>query len=843
MLDSLHDMLLKYVNDPSDPNLNYQIGREYERIGHTAAAISYLLRAAERTKDRLMAYECLIRIANCFDRQGNRPNTTRDMYRAAIAWMPERPEAYYLMAKKQENEGNNSESYMYASLGHEMEIKQKNLKDLDVGFIPEWGLPFTKTRSGWWIGKTNQTRRELQDLIDHYYKDMDKYHQDLLEQRVIYVGSGPANVVFTPYFKKDHENLRHKFPGSEKIERNYAQVYQDIFILSILNGKRNGTFLEVGGCDPYWGNNTATLEQDFSWRGVSIELNDKYAESYRNARPRTVLYNQDAITTDYKSLLRNHFEDKVIDYLQMDIDPPVNTFNCLRQIPFDEYKFRVITYEHDYSADMTREIRDKAREYLKSKGYLLVVDDVSPDGFWNFEDWWVHPDLVDPDLLKKMMCVTGKTKNIGNYILSKPNEEVIMMNSTKQDSKDIIIEAHQKYDSQLCWGWCSLDKSGAFVDYIDDVCSRVENPVCVEIGVFGGKSVLPVALELKRHNKGKLYAIDPWTSEEAGKGYENLGEQYTYWTNVDLQKMYEFFMNLLKEYDVENYVDVIKTTSDDAPIIEDIDFLYIDGQHTDQAHRDVMKFATRVKLDGYCVVDDVSWGEVKDVPNMLDALGFTHIHYLDTAYVYKRKNIVDFTKDETNIFKINTSLAKRAFVVDNFYKDPMAIREFAQRQEYVEGGLGRGFIGRRTVYQFLFPGIKQSFESIMQKKITAWKEHGMNGRFQLNIGGEQLVYHCDSQKYAAMIYLTPNAPPRCGTSTFMHKKTRVYHNSDPRLNEVFYGIKTTMDRTPYDKVDSFGNIFNRLVIFDAGCIHAATDYFGADMEDGRLWHMFFFDAE
>jgi hypothetical protein len=348
---------------------------------------------------------------------------------------------------------------------------------------------------------------------------------------------------------------------------------------------------------------------------------------------------------------------------------------------------------------------------------------------------------------------------------------------------------------------------------------------------------------LKRHNKGKLYAIDPWTSEEAGKGYENLGEEYTYWTNVDLQKMYEFFMNLLKEYDVENYVDVIKTTSDDAPIIEDIDFLYIDGQHTDQAHRDVMKFATRVKLDGYCVVDDVSWGEVKDVPNMLDALGFTHIHYLDTAYVYKRKNIVDFTKDETNIFKINTSLAKRAFVVDNFYKDPMAIREFAQRQEYVEGGLGRGFIGRRTVYQFLFPGIKQSFESIMQKKITAWKEHGMNGRFQLNIGGEQLVYHCDSQKYAAMIYLTPNAPPRCGTSTFMHKKTRVYHNSDPRLNEVFYGIKTTMDRTPYDKVDSFGNIFNRLVIFDAGCIHAATDYFGADMEDGRLWHMFFFDAE
>lgn len=194
-------------------------------------------------------------------------------------------------------------------------------------------------------------------------------------------------------------------------------------------------------------------------------------------------------------------------------------------------------------------------------------------------------------------------------------------------------------------------------------------------------------------------------------------------------------------------------------------------------------------------------------------------------------------------FRINTNTAKRAFIVDNFYEDPIAIRKFAQEQEYVDGGFGRGFIGKRTVRQFLFPGIKESFESIMQKKITKWEEHGMNGRFQINIAGEPVVYHCDSQNYAAMIYLTPDAPPGCGTSTFMHKKTRTYHNSQPGINEVFYNIKTTLDRNPYDKVDSFGNIFNRLVIFDAGCIHAASEYFGADMEDGRLWHMFFFDAE
>jgi hypothetical protein len=194
------------------------------------------------------------------------------------------------------------------------------------------------------------------------------------------------------------------------------------------------------------------------------------------------------------------------------------------------------------------------------------------------------------------------------------------------------------------------------------------------------------------------------------------------------------------------------------------------------------------------------------------------------------------------MFNVNKGMNKRAFIVDNFYSDPLDIRAFAQQQEYVEGGFGRGFIGRRSIKQFLFPEVKKTFESILNMKITKWEEYGMNGRFQLNTAGEPVVYHCDSQRFAAMIFLTPDAPPSCGTSTFMHKNTRVHHNSSPRINEVFYG-SNHLDGTPFERVDKFGNIFNRLVIFDGGCIHAASEYFGITMDDARLWHMFFFDAE
>jgi len=835
----LNTLLGQYVFDSENPIINYKLGLEYEKIGQTAAAISYFLRASERTKDKLLTYECIIRIGNCFDRQQDRNFTVKSMYRLAITVMPNRPEAYYLMAKYFDFEKNYSESYLFCKLAFN-NCAEKSYSDLNVGYPGMWAVYYQYAIASWWCGKNIESRKIYQKLINDHWSVMDDIHKQAVETNIRIYGSGPRSHSVKHYTKDKYKNLRYKFPGSQNIEKNFSQVYQDMFVISMLDGKRDGTFLEIGSADGIDLNNTYLLEKDFGWKGICIEYDEKFIDNLKAVRTSKILH-QDALQIDYESLLKENFNSDVIDYLQLDIDPSINTYQCLLKIPFDKFKFRVITYEHDYYADVNRKIRDMSRDYLRSKGYVLAVNDISPDDTFSFEDWWIHPDYVDQNIKNKMMNVKKEFNQVEEYFLT--SQEDVQM--TKDDTKQMIVEAHQKYDDQLCWGWCSLDKSGCFIDYIDDICNRVENPVCVEVGVFGGKSILPVALELKRHKKGKLYAIDPWKNDEAGKGYESEPAHYQYWTTINLEYMYNFFLGLLEEYEVKDYVEVLRMTSDDAPGIDDIDFLFIDGQHTDQAVKDALKYATKVKLNGYCVVDDVTWGSVGRVPEILNQLGFFHIHTVDShAMIFRRTNIVNFLKEEENIFNINTvGMAKRAFVVDNFYTNPMAIRKFAQAQEYVQGGLGRGFIGKRSVQQFLFPGIKETFEAIMGKKITAWREHGMNGRFQLNIGGEQLVYHCDSQKYAAMIYLTPNAPPSCGTSTFMHKKSGVHHNSDPRINEVFVGIKTTMDRTPYENVDKFGNIFNRLVIFDGGCIHAASDYFGADMEDGRLWHMFFFDAE
>jgi len=214
---------------------------------------------------------------------------------------------------------------------------------------------------------------------------------------------------------------------------------------------------------------------------------------------------------------------------------------------------------------------------------------------------------------------------------------------------------------------------------------------------------------------------------------------------------------------------------------------------------------------------------------------------MEKWFVQESTPVVQENRPSTNNLSVNSEyrLSKRAIIVDNFYTDPYAVREFAMNLEFFDDP---GYIGRRTRSQHLFPGIKEAFEDLLQEKITAWEEHGMNGRFQHNWSGEKLVYHCDDQKWAAMIYLTPDAPPQTGTSTYRHRETKVHHNKHPDIMKCF-NQKTFLDKTPYETVDVFGNIFNRLVLFDGGCIHAASEYFGSCLEDCRLWHMFFFDTE
>ena len=91
------------------------------------------------------------------------------------------------------------------------------------------------------------------------------------------------------------------------------------------DGKDNGTFIEIGGGQPFIGNNTCLLEEHFEWRGFSIELESEFADMWDGKRPLTKMYKTDAINFDYVSHVDELNLPRHLDYLSIDLEPPAAT--------------------------------------------------------------------------------------------------------------------------------------------------------------------------------------------------------------------------------------------------------------------------------------------------------------------------------------------------------------------------------------------------------------------------------------------------------------------------------------------------------------------------------------
>lgn len=219
-------------------------------------------------------------------------------------------------------------------------------------------------------------------------------------------------------------------------------------------------------------------------------------------------------------------------------------------------------------------------------------------------------------------------------------------------------------------------------------------------------------------------------------------------------------------------------------------------------------------------------------------------HYYDTGTLPKRLYDEALQRVENQVltpklpFYINQrqTQQRRFFIVDNYYQNPDEIRNFALTQVEYEKDL-RWYKGLRSKTVYRPEGMKESFEHIIGEKIHDF-ESGYNGVFQIMMSDDPQVYHFDTQKWAAMIYLTPNAPLESGTRLHRSKINGTRHRDDPDANYAFQG--DFYDSTKFDISDSAANIYNRLVIMDAGCFHSAGPYFGNSPQIGRLTHLFFF---
>jgi len=409
-------LINKFVMDPADPENNFALAIYYNYIGQTASAVSYYIRTAERTDNDLLKYECLIRAARCFEVQGTRAFSVKGLLQHAISLIPTRPEAYYFLSRIHETskgDGDMFACYMLSSIA--LGVCDFNLPELrtDVGYPGRYGLLFEKAVSSWWCGLCEESKNLFKDLLNN--DELDDTHRRAVIQNLKFFNLTHTKEL-TQFNKEKHQKLRVKFTDSDKIEKNYAESYQDIFVLTMLNGKKNGTYLEIGAANPFYGNNTALLEQNYNWKGISLDIEQQFVDAFSKERKNPCLL-KDATLINYDRFLSGLDFSTDIDYLQLDCDPPDVTYKILLSIPFEKYRFATITYEHDYYCDESKSFREKSRKYLESFGYIMVAGDIAPDEWRNYEDWWIHPDLVDKTILSQMLNTDTATKKAENYML------------------------------------------------------------------------------------------------------------------------------------------------------------------------------------------------------------------------------------------------------------------------------------------------------------------------------------------------------------------------------------------------------------------------------------------
>jgi hypothetical protein len=163
-------------------------------------------------------------------------------------------------------------------------------------------------------------------------------------------------------------------------------------------------------------------------------------------------------------------------------------------------------------------------------------------------------------------------------------------------------------------GWCTPQKAFAEAALITDN----KLMVAVEIGVFGGSSLLPKALAM-RETGGRVYGIDPWhvvACEDDDNGKANN----EWWAKVDLNAIHNGCVAKLWELGLNDRAVLIRGQSQDCHgLFGAIDLLEIDGNHSETAScRDVELYLPKVRKGGYIVFDDYDWVSTRKAAEMIE---------------------------------------------------------------------------------------------------------------------------------------------------------------------------------------------------------------------------------
>lgn len=160
-------------------------------------------------------------------------------------------------------------------------------------------------------------------------------------------------------------------------------------------------------------------------------------------------------------------------------------------------------------------------------------------------------------------------------------------------------------------GWCCPEKRRVVYDAVRALSAA--SPVCVELGVFGGQSLLPAAMALRDKGAGKITGIDPYTA--AANAEAQLPGEHTDWwqRNVDYHATELAARQEIRDRGLSPWCDLRTCMPEDAAA----DFPYLDYLHLDDSHaadvavRNIRTWLPKLRPGAICILDDCCWESVQ----------------------------------------------------------------------------------------------------------------------------------------------------------------------------------------------------------------------------------------
>ena len=196
-------------------------------------------------------------------------------------------------------------------------------------------------------------------------------------------------------------------------------------------------------------------------------------------------------------------------------------------------------------------------------------------------------------------------------------------------------------------------------------------------------------------------------------------------------------------------------------------------------------------------------------------------------------------------------------IVDNFYEDPDEVRKLALAQTYYPASQldnSEGiFPGKRThelgsIDSDFFRYSVDKLISVFHDYASQTVKWNISNKFQLiDASYDSDWIHSDvGCMFAAIIYLTPDAPLTAGTSIYQPNSNfdnRVYEQLNHEKFELYKSNKYTESKNTINNMFTetvrVNNVYNRLLVYEAEQFHGGQGFFGYNNTDSRLTQVFF----